>query len=77
MTRLEVTFRESIRSTLHDENAYSPQSRFLHRLHCLLLVGSGYSCNQAAQTFGDSPRSVLNTSSFDSSMNGVVSYAIS
>lgn len=58
MHRLEVTNPAAIQTALRHEGNHSPQSRFLHRLHCLLLVGTGRSCHEVAEVFGDSPRSV-------------------
>ena len=58
MQRLQVTSPDAIRAALREEGARSPQSRFVHRLHCLLLVGAGQSCCEVARLFGDDPRSV-------------------
>lgn len=57
MHRLEVTSSAAMRAALRNEGKHSPQSRFVHRLHCLLLVGTGQSCYQVAEVFGDNPRS--------------------
>ena len=58
MHKLEVTTPEAVHAALRHEAERSPQSRFVHRLHCLLLVGAGRSCYQVAELFGDDPRSV-------------------
>ena len=58
MHRLEVATPEAVQAALRHEAKRSPQSRFLHRLHCLLLVGTGRSCYEVAGVFGDDPRSV-------------------
>ena len=58
MHKLEVTTPAAVQAALRHEGEHSPQSRFVHRLHCLLLVGTGRSCYQVAEVFGDDPRSV-------------------
>lgn len=58
MLKLEVTNPAAIQDALWSEGKHSLQSRFLHRLHCLLLVGKGRSCYEVAEVFGDSPRSI-------------------
>ena len=58
MHKLEITTPAAVQAALRHEGEHSPQSRFVHRLHCLLLVGSGRSCYQVAEVFGDDPRSV-------------------
>lgn len=35
-------------------------ARYDHRLHCVLLVAAGMSCEQTARLFGDSPRTLIN-----------------
>jgi transposase len=35
-------------------------ARYDHRLHCVLLVASGLSCQKVAGLFGDSPRTLIN-----------------
>ena len=58
MHKLEITTPAAVQAALRHEGEHSPQSRFVHRLHCLLLVGTGRSCFEAAEVFGDDPRSV-------------------
>ena len=58
MHKLEVTHPELVKGTLRHEAAHSPQWRFAHRLHCVLLVGAGLSCYEVAALFGDDPRSI-------------------
>ena len=58
MRKLVVTDPAVIQAAVKEEGTRSPQSRFVHRSHCVLLVGSGYSCRQVARLFGDDPRSV-------------------
>ena len=58
MYKLEITTPAAVQMALRHEGKHSPQSRFVHRLHCLLLVGTGQSCYEVAEVFGDNPRSV-------------------
>ena len=58
MHKLEVTTPAAVQGALRPEGEHSPQSRFVHQLHCLLLVGTGRSSYQVAEVFGDDPRSV-------------------
>ena len=58
MQKLEVTTSAAIQAALRHEGEHSPQARFVHRLHCLALVGAGRSCYEVAAVFGDDPRSV-------------------
>ena len=58
MHKLEVTHPDVVQAALRHEAAHSPQWRFVHRLHCLLLVGAGRSCYEVAALFGDDPRSI-------------------
>ena len=58
MHKLEVTNPEVVRAALKNLAERSPQLRFVHRLHCLALVGAGRSCYEVAEVFGDEPRSV-------------------
>ncbi|MEO8546612.1 MAG: helix-turn-helix domain-containing protein [Burkholderiaceae bacterium] len=58
MHKLEVATPAVVQTALRHEGEHSPQSRFVHRLHCLILVGKGSSCYEVAETFGDDPRSV-------------------
>lgn len=58
MHKLEVKTPAAVQLALKHEGAHSPQARFVHRLHCLVLVGMGWSCYQVAKVFGDDPRSI-------------------
>ena len=58
MHKLEITTPAAVQAALRHEGEHSSQSRFVHRLHCLLLVGTGRSCYEVAEVFGDDPRSV-------------------
>ena len=56
--KLEVTKTDVIQTALRREMQGCPQLRFVHRLHCILLIGAGVSCYEVAKVFGDNPRSV-------------------
>lgn len=56
--KLGLVTPETARIALKDVRARTPQARFEHRLHCVVLVGEGRSCLEVAQWFDDDPRSV-------------------
>ena len=58
MHKLEIKTPAAVQAALRHEGEHSPQLRFVHRLHCLVLVGTGRSCYDVAEVFGDDPRSV-------------------
>ena len=58
MHKLEVKTPEVVKAALRQEAEHSPHSRFVHRLHCVLLIAEGRSCYEVARWFGDEPRTV-------------------
>ncbi|MBC7347447.1 MAG: transposase, partial [Clostridia bacterium] len=58
MRRLVIPDAETFAAAVEDEIDDTPQGRYYHRLHVVLLVLRGYSCYEAARVYGDSPRSV-------------------
>lgn len=58
MKRLMISEPESIILGIQDEMRRSPESRYDHRLHGILLVAQGISCRQVGHLLGDSPRTV-------------------
>lgn len=58
MHKLDVTGTSPLRTVIKKETFGHPEQRFLHRLHCLVLLGRGFSCYQVAEWFGDHPRTV-------------------
>jgi transposase len=56
MRALTISNREEMIFALQDEIRRSPDARYDHRLHGVLLVAQGMSCRKAAQALGDSPR---------------------
>ena len=45
-------------SAIQNEIHKSKESRFCHRLHCVLLVAKGMSCHQVSRLLGDAPGTV-------------------
>jgi len=58
MKPLTISNREKMIFALQDEIRRSPDSRYDHRLHGVLLVAQGMSCRRVAEALGDSPRTV-------------------
>ena len=58
MRKLEIADPEVMRIALQQEIARSDESRYDHRLHGLLLVTGGQSCQQVADLFGEDRRTV-------------------
>ena len=60
MKALTISDREEMILALQDEIRRSPDARYDHRLHGVLLVAEGLSCRRAAEMLGDSPGTVVN-----------------
>ena len=60
MRPLTLSAPEHSRAVLQQEINRHQDARYAHRLHCVLLVASGLSCEQTAGLFGDSPRTLVN-----------------
>jgi transposase len=60
MKALTIPDQEEMVLALQDEIRRSPDARYDHRLHGVLLVAEGMSCREAATTLGDSPGTVVN-----------------
>ena len=58
MRKLEIADPEIMRIAIQQEIVRSDESRYDHRLHGLLLVAGGQSCQRVAETFGENPRTV-------------------
>lgn len=58
MRKLKIADPEIMRIAIQQEIARSDESRYDHRLHGLLLIAGGQSCQQVAGTFGENPRTV-------------------
>jgi transposase len=60
MRPLTISDREEMILALQDEIRRSPEARYDHRLHGVLLVAHGLSCREVARRLGDAPRTVEN-----------------
>ena len=60
MRPLTLALPEHNRVVLQQEINRHQDARYDHRLHCVLLVASGMSCERIAGLFGDSPRTLIN-----------------
>jgi len=58
MRKLSLSHAEDIRELIEDALRGSDEQRFLHRLHCVLLVSRGRSCGEAAELFDEDPRTI-------------------
>jgi len=60
MKALTISDPEEMILALQDEIRRSPDARYDHRLHGVLLVAEGMSCRQVAEALGDSHGTVAN-----------------
>ena len=58
MKKLTISDAERVFLTLQDEIRRSPESRYDHRLHGILLVAQGHSGREVARLLGVAPRTV-------------------
>lgn len=58
MKKLTISDPETVILAIHDEIRRSPESRYAHRLHGLLLVAQGMSALEVARILGDGARTV-------------------
>jgi transposase len=58
MKSVALTNPEAALAAIHQEISHSDESRYHHRLHALLLVINGQSCQQVAALFGEDRRTV-------------------
>ena len=58
MRKLVIADADIMRLAIQQEIARSDESRYDHRLHGLLLVTGGHSCQQVAELFGENRRTV-------------------
>lgn len=58
MRKLAIADTDVMRLAIQQEIARSDESRYDHRLHGLLLITSGHSCQQVATLFGTDRRTV-------------------
>lgn len=58
MRKLTLSSAQWVRELIHASVRASCEQRFLHRLHCVLLVAEGRSCYEVARWFGENPRTI-------------------
>jgi transposase len=58
MKKAKISDAETVILILQDEIRRSYEARYDHRLHAVLMVAQGQSCNKVSQLLGDSPRVV-------------------
>ena len=58
MRRIEIANAEVLQKAVQQEILRSDEARYDHRLHGILLLCKGYSCNEVADLFGHSRRTV-------------------
>jgi transposase len=58
MNKLEIACPDVIRLAIQQLIGRSDDTRCLHRLHALLLLSNGQSCQQVAELFGENRRTV-------------------
>lgn len=58
MRKLQLEDAEVMRMVIQQEIGRSDESRYDHRLHCLLLLAAGHSCRQVAALFGEDDTTV-------------------
>ena len=58
MRRLEIKETDIIQIAVKQEILRSEESRYDHRLHGILLICNGFSCQEVAELFGHSNRTV-------------------
>jgi transposase len=58
MRRLDIKETDIKQIAVQQEIIRSRESRYDHRLHGILLICNGFSCNKVAELFGHSPRTV-------------------
>src|SRR5262245_49169953 len=58
MRKLAPSGAQWLRELIHAAVRSSDEQKFLHRLHCALLVAEGRSCYEVARWFGEDPRTI-------------------
>jgi len=58
MPKLDKSDNQALGLTLRGEMKRSEEARFLHRMHCVILIGQGYSCQKVAKLFDTDPSTV-------------------
>lgn len=58
MKKLAIPDADTVVLALQDEIRRSPEARYDHRLHAILMVAQGLSAREVARLLGDAPRTV-------------------
>jgi transposase len=58
MRRLTISDVRGLKAALREAALRTSETRFLHRMHAVLLVALGNSCYRVAKWFGEDPRTV-------------------
>ena len=58
MNRLSDVEINEFQKLLNQTSTNTSENRFLHRLHCIVLVGQGCSYPQVSEWFGEHPRTI-------------------
>ena len=58
MNRLSDDVINQYQELLNQASAHTSENRFLHRLHCVILIGQGCSYPQVSEWFGEHPRTI-------------------
>ena len=58
MKKATISDAETVILILQEEIRRSYEARYDHRLHAVLMVAQGQSCNKVSELLGDSPRAV-------------------
>jgi len=56
--KIGIKDAETFIAAIQDEISHTPEGRYFHRLHAILLVLNGVSTYDAARLYGDSPRAI-------------------
>ena len=58
MSRLSDIEIDQYQKLLNQAASHTSENRFLHRLHCIILIGQGCNYSQVADWFGEHPRTI-------------------
>ncbi len=58
MRKLVIPNSTELQSVIKNEITHNHELRFPHRIHCVLLLGRGFSCSQVAEWFDEHPRTL-------------------
>jgi len=58
MKRLVTLHGNTLQDILKKQALRTKETRYVHRLHCVLLVDQGHGCAEVAHWFGETPRTI-------------------